>query len=97
MKYLNNRLNERDFRRKFNTIDNHFRRKDETFIFETFGMEANFVSLRNIRNIWTLISDGTETILIPGYHISKRMGYILTKEKWNKEDELTHYIWENIG
>lgn len=74
------------FYRCFRPIPNHLHSNaSEDFgeggcLFETYGEELDYVRARPSSRIWTIIDGDEETVIVSGYHLVNRIGYILTEE-----------------
>jgi hypothetical protein len=60
-------------------------------MYETYGEELEYVrtiSNKNIKRVWTILDgeDGELTITA-GFHFINRLGYLITKEEWNDDNE----------
>ena len=54
-------------------------------LFETYGVEYNFVKNQSERRIWTLLSDNK---LVSGHRFADRVGYIVTLVPWDEDTEV---------
>jgi len=55
-------------------------------MFDTIDEDVAFVKSFPAENIWTVIDgEGTTLILIRGFHVIDRIGYIITDVPWTKE------------
>lgn len=54
-------------------------------LFETYGVEYNFVKNQSERRIWTLLSDNK---LVSGHQVADRVGYIVTLVPWDEDTEV---------
>jgi hypothetical protein len=54
-------------------------------LFETHGVEYNFVKNQQDRRVWTLLSDNT---LVSGHRTVDRVGYIVTLIPWTEDTEV---------
>lgn len=60
-------------------------------MFETYGDEYEFVkNLINERlgqRIWTYVCEGDSEVILAGFHFVNRVGYFVTEEWWETDDE----------
>ena len=57
------------------------------YMFETFGEELEFVKKHSNNNIFTLLSDdNNDLVIIPGFHVVNRFGYFVSHNKWTDEN-----------
>lgn len=54
-------------------------------LFETHGVEFNFVKNQPKEKVWTLLSNNT---LVSGLHFVDRVGYLVTETPWTEETEV---------
>lgn len=54
-------------------------------LFETYGVEFNFVKNQPENRVWTLLSDNT---LVSGLRTVDRVGYIVTEVPWTEDTEV---------
>jgi hypothetical protein len=54
-------------------------------LFETSGVEFNFVKNQPQDRVWTLLSDNT---LVSGLHLVDRVGYLVTEVPWTEDTEV---------
>jgi hypothetical protein len=69
------------FTARYELVNNHFdaNAAGDGFMFETYGVEMEFIKLQPRAHVWTLVdADGKEFVL-PGYHFVNRLGYFLTR------------------
>lgn len=57
-------------------------------LFETFGVELDFVRSQDTRTVWTLIESESETLLVNGFWTVNRLGYLLSSDPWPEEAEI---------
>jgi hypothetical protein len=75
-------------------------------LLETYGKDLDIVLeqvKKNPKKVWTVIDSGnsgnpngtdeiwSESLVITGYHLVNRFGYMITKEEWKNEDEVYIY------
>ena len=80
-------INSDDFDDKFQPIQNPHN-KDSGWngcLFETYGVEFNFVKNQPKERVWTLLSDNT---LVSGLHFVDRVGYLVTETPWTEDTEV---------
>jgi hypothetical protein len=65
-------------------------------MYETYGEELEHVrtiAKKNIKRVWTIIDNGDDELIISsGFWIVNRLGYLITKEECNEENE--EYIFQ---
>lgn len=54
-------------------------------MWETYGVEHNFVRNQSQRMVWTVLDGGT---IVSGYRTVDRMGYIVTLNPWTEDVEV---------
>ena len=60
-------------------------------MYETFGDELAYVKQVPNNRIWTIVDgDGDDLLIIAGFHLVNRLGYLVTDEAW--EDEYEQYV-----
>lgn len=69
-----------EFYNKYQPIDNEL--GDEGFLFETYGIELDYVKGVPNNNVWTLVEVDGVLYIIPGFNIVNRLNYLVTKEQW---------------
>ena len=74
------------FEEKYKPIKNHFS-NDDSYTFETYGDEVEFVKAQDIHNIWTWVDGDECSLLVAGYHYVNRIGYHVTEIPWTDDDE----------
>lgn len=47
------------------------------YMFETFGAEWDFVRENLATKVWTIVSEGHEMMILPGFHVVNRLGYMI--------------------
>jgi len=52
-------------------------------MFETYGVELDYISTYPAEYVWTLI-DSSNLYIKNGYHIVNRVGYFITEKPWDK-------------
>lgn len=58
-------------------------------MFETYGKEAEEVKNHPATKVWTLVSDDNgDTVIVAGWHYVNRLGYFITEEEWESENEV---------
>ena len=73
-----------------NTIGNHgaYSIDGQSFMFETYGEELDFVLQQPERNTWTWIEGtGGKSFICAGFHSINRIGYFVTTKSWADETE----------
>lgn len=82
------RLTIDEWNNKYLPINNEFddNASFDGAMFETYGREVRYVIKQNNSQIWTLIDTSKgELAIINGYHLVNRIGYFITKNKWQEE------------
>lgn len=74
------------FEKKYKPIKNHLA-SDDTYIFETYGDEVDYVILQDNKNVWTWVDGDMSSLLVAGYHYVNRIGYHVTEIPWTDENE----------
>jgi hypothetical protein len=60
-------------------------------MYETFGEDLECVRRTDNKYIWTIVDgDDGDLLIIAGFHIVNRFGYLITDEAW--EDEYEQYV-----
>jgi len=83
------RISEDEFEKLYKPITNHF--EEASFcgwLFETYGEQLEYVRKQDSNYIWTIIEADTpdaDLVIISGYHLVNRFGYILTHKPHNGE------------
>jgi hypothetical protein len=80
----------------FKPVHNHFDRyasfQDDSglgIMFETFGIELDFVRSRDPLKVWTYMdSEDGGTVIVDGYHLVNRIGYFITEVTRENKDDL---------
>ena len=53
-------------------------------MFETYGVELDYISTYDPNYVWTLISSDEKLYIRNGYHWVDRLGYFITRKPWDK-------------
>ena len=79
-------ITEEEFQ-SFRPIKNpHGNRGWDGTMFETFGVELNFVRSQPDNKVWTLMNDDDGNLVITsGFHFVNRVGYFVTEESWTTD------------
>lgn len=72
-----------EFYDQYQPIENEL--GDEGFLFETYGVELEYVQKVPNNTVWTLVEVDGVLYLIPGFHVVNRLNYLVTKEPWTDE------------
>jgi hypothetical protein len=60
-------------------------------MYETYGDELQYVREQPNKRTWTIVdTDGNHLLIIAGFHIVNRLGYLITNEEW--EDEYEEFL-----
>lgn len=60
-------------------------------MYETYGEEFQYVMDQPSKRTWTIVdTDGNNLLIIAGFHIVNRLGYLITDEEW--EDEYEEFL-----
>lgn len=51
-------------------------------LYETFGSELAHVRAQLPEHVWTIIEEDGQLMVVSGYHLINRLGYILTAVQW---------------
>jgi len=57
-------------------------------LFETYGDELEFVQEQDEHNVWTFVDSDLGTSLLSGYYVVNRIGYLVTKNRWEEYCEI---------
>ena len=83
-----------DFEKKYTLVKNHFTESSafDDCLFETFGEEKEYVlnrskDLSEYKHVWTVIDADGWYGIIANYHIVNRLGFLITTEPWENEEE----------
>lgn len=68
-----------EFVEQFKPIKNHFRENDESYLFETYGEEVEFVKSVEPNRIWTFADGDMCSYVSSGWHYVNRLGYHITE------------------
>lgn len=88
-------ISENEFYKNFNLVKNHIDKNAafDNCMFETFGKELEYVKemvKTNPLRVWTILDCGGEGLAyISGFHFINRLGYLITKEEFNKDECIT--------
>lgn len=85
-------INEEDWIETYKPIVNHITpyASFSGYLFETYGDELEYVSSKDANNIWTVVEgDEGYPLIVSGYSLVNRIGYILTEVPWADEDMIT--------
>jgi hypothetical protein len=59
-------------------------------LFETYGVELNFVKSQPDNKVWTLLDSAMgEWVIVSGMRTVDRLGYFVTEEPWTEETEVS--------
>lgn len=61
------------------------------YMYETYGEELEhilkLIKEGKFKNIWTIVDDENgDLVIVAGYHLVNRFGYIVTEKEWDEED-----------
>ena len=58
-------------------------------LFHAYGREGAYVRSRDKHFVWTLVGcdDMNKAYLLPGFHMVRRIGYVITKEPWTDQHD----------
>ena len=60
---------------------------NQSYLFETYGDELEYVSALPENNVWTLVDgDNGETLILSGYYFVNRIGYYVCEVPWGDEE-----------
>lgn len=78
---------------KFKPIPNHLNPDrggyivdDQSFMFETFGEDLEFVRKQDPGKVWTMVDCDGKWYLSEGFHHVNRVGYFVTEVPFDGED-----------
>lgn len=90
-------IDELDWIKKFKPIKNHID-TNASFngeMFETYGEEVEFVKEQDEKYIWTYADgDNGGLYIFNGWHFVNRIGYFITEEPWQENEEYQICIFE---
>jgi hypothetical protein len=90
---MEKRLTEDEWLEKYTPIDNPFTEQGsyDNTLYETYGDEYEAIKIADVvnpRKVWTLIDNNEGwTGIVAGWHYVNRMGYFLTEEEWEDDQE----------
>ena len=76
-----------EFEELYKPITNHIT-PDTGVFFETYGSEVEFVKTQPPQNVWTMVDDDHEAVIINGIHFVNRINYIVTEVAHNPYEEI---------
>lgn len=83
-------MTEEEWWEKYEPIKNPFDENAsfEGCMFETYGVEMDYVASRNCENIvWTIVDGDEGQWIVTGMHYVNRLGYLITAKSWETGDE----------
>jgi hypothetical protein len=81
-----------------NRLDDNASWQDEDgvgYLFETYGAELEFVRRQPIEHIWTYVDGDNGTLLLSGYHLVNRIGYLISLEPYHLGIDYTVVVSED--
>lgn len=81
------------FFEKYTCVENPFTKGGsfDNCLFETYGEDHQFILLEariNPASVWTVIDNNEGWYgIIAGYHFVNRLGYLITEQGWDNEEE----------
>lgn len=81
-------MNYDEWEREYQPKPNHLCKGDDTYMFETYGIELGYVlGVADIEpdRVWTLVDGDCGTYIINGYHLVNRIGYFITEKQFTGE------------
>ena len=85
-------ITETQFFDEFTLVENHLDDNAawDNCMFETYDEEEVYVRAQDNNNVWTIVEGDNDTMFIEsGYHFVNRMGYLITKEKWIEDTNVS--------
>jgi hypothetical protein len=81
---------------KYKPIKNQFNSHAgfEGTMFETFGEELEFLNHVDPDTIWTWTDGGDYSVISNGFHFVNRMGYFITEESYDPDEDIEIDIYE---
>jgi len=78
-----------EFTKKYTLVKNHLddNASGDGFMFETYGPEVEFVKDTPEERIWTLVDGGHHGIIVAGWHYVNRLGYFITEQPRESDEE----------
>lgn len=58
-------------------------------LWDTHGVELNFVRNQHGNRVWTLMEEDGEMWIATGFHFVNRLGYFVTEKPWTEECQVT--------
>ena len=82
-------MSDDDFYKKYTLLENHLveNASFDDCMFETYDKELEFIKDQPNTKVWTIVAEDDLMIVIAGGHIVNRLGYFVSKESWENEDE----------
>jgi hypothetical protein len=78
---------------KFKPVPNHlnptrgeYSEDDQSFTFETFGEDVEFVAKQDPRKVWTILDCDGKEYIGEGFHRVNRVGYFVTEVPFDEGD-----------
>ena len=75
------------FVENFKPIPNKFSSDPNEMLYETYGEEVEFVQNYDPKHVWTLVTGDMCDLIIAGYHYVNRLGYYITENPWDFDDD----------
>lgn len=64
-------------------------------MFETYGNEMDLVkevlAQAGNKRIWTYVGEGNNEMIVPGLRFVNRLGYFITQEEWEDENDFVYF------
>jgi hypothetical protein len=83
-----------------NHLDDNASFQDEHgvgIMFETYGVELEWVKTQPNENVWTYMDGDEGTWLTAGYHVVNRIGYLVTEVPWETQDTVVSVSSDSDG
>ena len=71
---------------QFKPIKNTIRDNWDSYMFETYGEELEFVkNYIDDKKVWTWVTGDMSDLIVPGFAYVNRLGYYITEVPWNDD------------
>ena len=67
-----------------------------SYTFETYGEEIDYVLSHDNRNVWTEMDGDNGVYIVNGYHLVNRIQYYITEEAWNEGEDIAITVCEYV-
>ena len=70
---------------KYKPIKNKFNNDPDSYMFETYGEEFEFIKEQDFTHVWTWVTGDMCDIIVPGIAYVNRFGYYVTEVPWEND------------